>query len=159
MAEHDDLIAAVTELAAPIADRHEVELLDVVVKGPRGRRLVRITLDLIDPEAEGDLDVDTIASVTRELSKALDESDPIDGRYTFEVTSPGTDRPLRSPRDFRRNLGRDVRIERDLGADEREELTGRLAAASEDQITLEIDGQDHDVPLGTITSARVVLPW
>ena len=159
MAEHDDLIAAVTELAAPIAERHQVELLDVVVKGPRGRRLVRITADLADPESEGDIDVDTIASLTRELSKALDESDPIDGRYTFEVTSPGTDRPLRRPRDFRRNVGREVRVERDLGADEREELTGRLAAASDDQITLEIDGEDHDVPLGTITSARVVLPW
>ena len=159
MAESEDLEATVRDLAAPIAERLDVELLEVVVKGPRGRRLVRITADLADPTAEGDVDVDTIATLSRELDAALDDADPIPGRYTLEVTSPGTDRPLSTARDFRRNLGRDVRLDRLVQPDSREEITGALRAVSDDSLTLDIGDDELVVPLREVERAHVVLPW
>ncbi|MFP4635606.1 MAG: ribosome maturation factor RimP [Nitriliruptoraceae bacterium] len=159
MAETDDLSATVRDLAAPIASRLGLELLDVVVKGPRGRRLVRLTADLADPDAEGEVDVDTIAALSRELESVLDDADPIPGRYTLEVSSPGIDRPLSSPRDFRRNLGRDVRVDRLVEPDSREQATGTLISVSDDSLTLDIGDSELVVALDEVERAHVVLPW
>lgn len=159
MAETDDLSATVRDLAAPIASRLGLELLDVAVKGPRGRRLVRLTADLDDPDAEGEVDVDTIATLSRELESALDDADPIPGRYTLEVTSPGIDRPLSSPRDFRRNIGRDVRVDRRVHPDAHEQATGRLLSVSDDSLTLDIGDSELVVALDEVERAHVVLPW
>ncbi|MFW5934090.1 MAG: ribosome maturation factor RimP [Actinomycetota bacterium] len=159
MAETDDLSATVRDLAAPIASRLGLELLDVIVKGPRGRRLVRLTADLADLDAEGEVDVDTIATLSRELESVLDDADPIPGRYTLEVTSPGIDRPLSSPRDFRRNLGREVRVDRLVQPDSHEQATGTLISVSDDSLTLDIGDSELVVALDEVERAHVVLPW
>ena len=154
--EHD-LAGRITALAAPEAEGLDVELVEVEVRGASGSRVVRLVAD-----AEGGLDVDRIAALSRQVGDLLDAQDVIDGRYTLEVTSPGVDRPLRSPRDFQRNLGRDVRIVRSREAidrGEKGEVVGRLAQASEDQLQLAVDGDELVVPLADVDHAKVVLPW
>lgn len=156
-AGESDLAGRITALAAPKALDLDVDLIDVEVKGSRGSRVVRLVAD-----AEDGLDVDRIAALSREVGDALDAEDLIPGRYTLEVTSPGVDRPLRSLRDFDRNLDRDVRIVRTREAidrGEKGELVGRLTTATEDELTLTVDGTDLVVPLGDVEHGKVVLPW
>jgi ribosome maturation factor RimP len=159
MARSDEaqLPARVHGLAADAADPLDVEILDVKVKGQRGRRLVRVTADRIDPAA--DLYVDTIARLSRRLGDLLDEQDVIAGAYTLEVTSPGADRPLTRVRDFQRNVGRDVRIVRAADREGPPEVTGTLVAVDDDEVTLEIDGGPVTVSLDDVDHGRVVLPW
>lgn len=153
-----DLPGRVAALAGPVADAQEVELVDVEVKGQGSRRLVRVVAD-----ADGGLDVDRIASLSRAVGDVLDAEDVIPGGYTLEVTTPGADRPMRSPRDFRRNVGREVRIVRTKEAaqapDVKGEVRGTLVAVDDDGVTVDVSGDTQVVPLGEIDHGKVVLPW
>ncbi len=148
------LAAAVRELAVPAVDELGAELVEVEVKGQRGRRIVRVVVD-----GDEGIDVDVIAEVSRRLSEGLDEDDElIVGAYTLEVTSPGVDRPLTEARHFRRNVGRQVLVvhRRDSSTTETQ---GKLAEASDDEITVNVKGRMAKIPLDSIERAKVVLPW
>ncbi len=73
-----------------------VELVDIEHNGA----IVRVVLD--EP---GGIGLDRLTEITRRLSKVLDEADPIAARYTLEVSSPGVERPLRTPRHFAAVVG------------------------------------------------------
>jgi ribosome maturation factor RimP len=153
-----DLPTRIAELATPLADAEGIELVDVEVKGQRNRRVVRLVAD-----AEGGLDVDRIAALSRAVGDLIDEHDVVPGSYTLEVTSPGADRPLRTARDFRRNIGRDVRVTRTEAAaqtpERKGELTGTLVGADDEAITIEVQGSEHRIELTEIDYGKVVLPW
>ncbi|MFA9444724.1 ribosome maturation factor RimP [Egicoccus sp. AB-alg6-2] len=144
----------IQELASPLADELEVELVDVEVKGQGARRLVRLIAD-----AEGGLDVDVIATLSRRVGAALDEADVIPSSYTLEVTSPGVDRPLRQPRDFARNVGREVRVIRREDIEGAREATGTVVTVDASGVTLDADGAEVVVAFDDIDHGKVVLPW
>jgi ribosome maturation factor RimP len=151
----NDLAGRIATLATPVADELGVDLVDVEVKGQRGSRVVRLVADAPDG-----LGVDRIAELSRRVGDAID--DLVDGRYTLEVTSPGVDRPLRSTRDFVRNLDRQVRLVRTREAIDRGaagEVTGTLTAADDAALTLEVAGETVIVALDDVDHGKVVLPW
>ena len=75
----------VRDLALPLLDDRHLDLYDVEMQGP----VLRVVVDS-PPGSGGGLDLDVLADATRAVSRALDEADPITGRYTLEVTSPGS---------------------------------------------------------------------
>lgn len=152
-----DLRARVLGLVQPVTDAADVELVKLEVRGKRGSRIVRLVAD-----AEQGLDIDTIASLSRDVGDVLDETDVIPGGYTLEVTSPGVDRPLRTPRDLARNEGRDVRLIRNRAAidrGEKGEITGRLVGVTDEVLTLDVGDDRLDIPMQDLDYAKVVLPW
>jgi len=113
------------------------------------REVLRIYID----KANG-VDVEDCAAVSRRLSDALDQDESlIEGAYTLEVSSPGIDRPLKSTRDFERNLNQLLRITRETG----KPLTGTLTAVDEQNLTLSVKGVTDAVlvPRSEILSAKV----
>ena len=146
--EAEALRERVRSLVEPVLARHGAELVDLAVK--RGRtQLVRVIAD-----REGGIDLDTCAQVSNEVSRMLDADDPISGRYTLEVTSPGLDRPLRTPVDFRRALGRRVRIV--LAQSQHE---GTLEDVQDDRVRVTTDKGPVETPIAEIATAKIVLPW
>lgn len=155
----DELPERLAALARPVAADQDVDLVDVEVKGPRNRRMVRLVADAV-----GGLDIDRIAELSRAVGDAID--DVVPGSYTLEVTSPGTDRPLRTLRDFERNLGREVRVQRTQSAAESApgEVTGTVQTVThgddaEGTVHLDVAGDEVVVPIGDVDHAKVVLPW
>ena len=150
----DDLPGRLVALAEPVAEAQGIDLVDVEVKGPRNRRVVRLVAD-----AEGGLDIDRIATLSRAVGDVID--DVVPGSYTLEVTSPGTDRPQRRVRDFQRNVGRDVRVQRtqQAAADAPGEVTGTIVGTSDDAVRLDVDGDEVVVPIADVDHAKVQLPW
>ncbi len=147
-AEEARLEERVRSLVEPVLGRHGAALVEVAVR--RGRtRLVRIVAD-----RAGGIDLDTCARVSEELSRMLDADDPIAGSYTLEVTSPGLGRPLRTAEDFRRVLGRKVRV-----VLARSQCEGTLEEVGEDRIRVATDRGAVDVPLDEIAKAKELLPW
>lgn len=117
-------------------------VLEEVVVTPAGRRrVVRVVIDRA-LEVTGDvtqtlssLSLDEIASATRTVSDALDESDLLGEQpYTLEVTSPGVSRPLTEASHFRRNVGRLVVVTPRDG----DPVTGRIVRAGVDDLTVRI---------------------
>ena len=121
---------------------------DVEVAGHGTRKVVRLTVDL--PDGPGGVTSDQIGDVSRAVSSAMDEHDPVDGTYTLEVSTPGTDRPLTEPRHFRRAVGRLLDL---TTADGRR--TARLTAVEGDTLQLTDEQGTHVVSLADVTRARV----
>lgn len=123
---------ALHSLADPIVAALGCDLEGVSIRQAGKRRLVRVVVD-----HDGGLSLDLVAQVSRELSRALDESDVLgQAAYVLEVTSPGVDRPLTAPRHWSRAVGRLVAATLRSG----EKLTGRVRSADESAAVLDVDG-------------------
>ena len=119
---------------------------------PQGRGgLLRIFID-----REGGVTVDDCEKVSRQVSGVLDVEDPIPGAYTLEVSSPGLDRPLRKPADFARFVGAQARIDLSLPIEGRRRFSGTLKGCEAEEVSIEVDGVLHRLPLSNISKARLV---
>jgi ribosome maturation factor RimP len=123
----------VREIVLPLLPAHDVELYDLEVSGP----LVRVIVD-----RQGGVDLGVLASVTRAVSRALDDADPIVNRYTLEVTSPGVERPLRTPEQFQRAVGEVVKVKTTPEATGDRRVQGELVKADDSGITVRPDPAD-----------------
>ncbi|HYY81747.1 MAG TPA: ribosome maturation factor RimP [Actinomycetes bacterium] len=139
----------VQELAGRAAADHGVEVLEATLRRQGRAQVLSVVLDADEP-----VEADVVEAVTKDLSRALDQDDPLPGSYTLEVTTPGLDRPLRSGRDFRRQRGHQVRVVREGSS-----VQGTVLGADDQQVTLEVDGRPLRVPLSDVVRGRVVLPW
>lgn len=142
----------------PIAERHGLDLIEVEVKGGGGRRLVRVVVD-----RKGGVDVSSCQAVSEQLSQELDaaDPDPVQGSYALEVTSPGTNRPLRDRAAFERVEGLEVLVHRARDGDAPVQVTGTVVAAHEDAVELDVDSEDEPmrVPYDEVVKATQKLPW
>ncbi|MEL7061459.1 MAG: ribosome maturation factor RimP [Acidobacteriota bacterium] len=134
------------------------------------QRTLRVFLDRA--EDEGGVTIDHCSDVSRELSALLDAHDFGRNRYVLEVSSPGLDRELYGPRDYRRFVGHLTRVTRVDGDGRKETIVGRLIAFDDDadgaRVTIQPDdptsaqragdsdaAQQLIVPLDTIQKARL----
>ena len=146
-AQARDTLAALLE---PLITEAGFDLEDVTVSAAGRRSLVRIVVD-----ADGGIDLDAVALVSRVISDALDTADVANsgvlaGSYVLEVTSPGVDRPLSEPRHWRRARGRRVTVS--AGGPS---LTGRVLDTSDVGVTLDVDGATHAVAWSDLGAGRV----
>jgi ribosome maturation factor RimP len=114
----------VQELADRVATGHGVEVLELDLRGQGRGRVLRVVLDAEEP-----VEADVVELVSKDLSRALDEADPVAGRYTLEVSTPGLSRPLHTRRDFRRQRGHEVSIVRSTAPHAGSTGEGRTVAA------------------------------
>lgn len=112
----------VSELAHPVAEKHGCELWDVEYVKEAGGWFLRVYID-----RPGGVSIDHCEAVSRELGDLLDEADPVPGSYTFEVSSPGAERPLRRPEDFQRYMGEAVSVRLYQARDGKKEFVGKLS--------------------------------
>nr|BCX00351.1 MAG: ribosome maturation factor RimP [Bacteroidota bacterium] len=107
-------------------------LVEVAVRGFRNGRVVTIYVD-----TERGITADECAALSLEVEQRLDLEDFIEGRYRLEVSSPGVDRPLQWPWQYRKNVGRLLRVRR-LGPEGRTDtLLGRIQEADEYGVMLQ----------------------
>ena len=145
------IVDRVRQLVAPLAAAASVDLYDVEHHGG----VVRVLVD-----ADGGIDLDAIARLSRSVSRALDDHDVIPGRYTLEVSSPGLERPLRTPEHFRRVTGSDVKVKTQADFDGPRRLTGTLEAVGDDGVELRSsDGATFWIAYEQLASARTVFEW
>lgn len=119
MAKVAEMAAA---LAAPLAVENGCSLWDVEYLKEAGEWYLRVYID-----KEGGVSIDDCVAVTRPLSDALDEADPIEGSYTLEVSSAGADRVLKRPEHFAAFLGSEVELRLYRVVDGRKDHVGELA--------------------------------
>jgi ribosome maturation factor RimP len=140
----------VLELAERAALTHGVEVLELKLRGQGRGRVLSVILDADDP-----VEADVVERVSKDLSRALDQADPLPGSYTLEVTTPGLGRPLQTARDFRRQRGHEVSIVRG----DAPSVRGVVLNADDQAVTLDVDGSEVQVPLSDVVRGKVVLPW
>lgn len=148
----------VRDLAEAVARRRSLRLWDVEFGGRPGSSVVRVFVH----GGEGDgVDLDTVAKVSEEISRALDLKDPIPGRYTLEVSSPGLERTLRKPEHYQRSIGDKAVIKTtEIVVGNSHRIEGTIREAEPEHVVLELeDGQKVEVPYERIKSAKTVFEW
>jgi ribosome maturation factor RimP len=145
------VVDRVRALVSPLLADLGLEIYDLEHTGG----VLRVTVD-----REGGVDLDTIALATRIVSRELDHSDPIPGRYTLEVTSPGLERTLRTPTHFAGAVGTVVTVRTRPETEGERRAKGELVAADDRGITVKQgDGVERFVPYDDIERARTVFEW
>jgi ribosome maturation factor RimP len=149
-------------------DRQLLELLDPVAEAA-GYAIVRLRLmggngkarrlQIMAEDAEGEMNVEDCAALSRAISEVLDAADPIDGDYTLEVSSPGIDRPLTRLKDFETYAGYEARLELDRLADGRKRFKGGLVGVEDGAVALNAEGETDTIliPFTWISEAKLVL--
>jgi ribosome maturation factor RimP len=149
-------------------DRQLLELLDPVAEAA-GYAIVRLRLmggngkarrlQIMAEDAEGEMNVEDCAALSRAISEVLDAADPIDGDYTLEVSSPGIDRPLTRLKDFETYAGYEARIELDRLAENRKRFKGVLAGVQDGDVAIDLEGEAETalIPFAWISDAKLVI--
>ncbi len=150
-------------LADPISDLG-AELVDVEFTGGT----LRVLVDIEHEPLTGGVDTTTLASINRAIGPILDDDDPIPGRYTLEVSSPGVERRLARPDHYRRAVGENVVVKLAGGAREHRRIKGELLEASEDRFVVRVnerDGADladpelETIAYGDVDRTKTVFEW
>lgn len=144
----------VRTLIEPIVTDLALELYDCEFAGGT----LRVVIDT-PPGSAGGVDMEQLALATRLVSRELDHSDPIPGRYTLEVSSPGLERTLKRPEHFRRELGKVVSVRLHKPLDGRRRLEGLLLSTLENGVVIRTETSDVEVPFDLIERARTVFVW
>ncbi len=135
----------VSELIGPVIAGMSLDLVDVEFAGG----ILRVTVD----QPGGGITTDALAEVNHAVGPLLDLEDPVPGRYTLEVSSPGLSRKLRTPDHFQRSVDEVVVCKFPPGGEVRR-VKGTLTSAGDDSFTLlvtEVDGVDRDPAPQTIS--------
>jgi ribosome maturation factor RimP len=138
---------------SPILEARGLDLVDVELHG------AQLTVFV---DREGGIGLDELGDATRDVSAALDDIDPLPGRYTLSVSSPGLERRLRTPAHFARAVGETVTIRIDAGTADVRRITGTLESADESGCTVsgpEVPDGEIRIAYDQIERARTVFEW
>lgn len=139
------------EALEPQATAHNLEIVTVEVVGSRKAPTIRVYLD-----CEGGIGFDELAASQKWVGELMDELDPFPGAYTLEVSSPGIDRPLRTPQHFERFAGEKVQVTLMQPHEGRAKWTGILKGMKEGAVLVEVEGQEFALPFERIKKAHVI---
>jgi len=152
------VVEQVRSVAIRVAASYGLEIFDVQFRREAPGMILRVQIDRPGPaaSAEESVSVEDCARVSRDLSAILDVEDVVPTAYTLEVSSPGLDRPLRRPDDYRRFAGRRAKVVVRERVDGQGFFKGRLGGVDGAEVVIEADdGRTHRVPLNLITRAHL----
>ncbi len=107
-------------------------------------------------DSDKGIEVDDCARVSRQLSAVLDVEDPIKGKYTLEVSSPGMDRRLFTREQFEAWKGADVKVSLRTPYEGRKRFKGLLCGIEEDDVVVRSGDEEYLFPLEDIDRANVI---
>jgi ribosome maturation factor RimP len=142
------------------------ELVELDRAGDRRRPILRVAVDRPDsvPGQPG-VSLEDCTAVSRALEPWLDELESLPKNYVLEVSSPGVERPLVRPRDWRRFAGQEVALRgKQPLAGKAKRLEGTLLGVVEgeggERASLRLEsGEEVQVPLAEVDRANLVYRW
>ncbi|NVK86317.1 MAG: ribosome maturation factor RimP [Cytophagia bacterium] len=151
-----------TESIKELAERHLKDdsffIVDVISKGVTGKTKILVLLD-----GDKGVNIDDCALLSRQLAEDIELEDLIDVAYILEVSSPGLDHPLSSIRQYRKNVGRRLKVKLTSGS----MLEGALNAVTEEAIILAAERKENkktlieekEINLSEIEKANVLVSF
>lgn len=134
----------------PVVVEYGCELVEIQLVQRKANALVRVLVD-----KAGGVTIDDCTSVSHQVSYLLDANDPLESRYTLEVSSPGLDRPLVTQADFRRKIGETVRVFLQGEAGNRE-MVGEIAQVDDRTLTLKTGDGEERCLLSDIIKGKII---
>jgi len=151
--QRESLKARITSLAEQAAASMGMEVVLVEIKGGGNRSIVRAFID-----QPGGISLSDCERYSKRFSVLLDVEDWIPFSYVLEVSSPGLDRPLVKEGDFRRFVGREVKMRLRVPAAGQRNFRGRILSVTEGRLMLELaEGKHIEIVLTDVEKANLVV--
>lgn len=138
------------ELIEPIVADLGIELFDLEFSASH----LTVTVD-----RPGGIDMEAVASATRAISRMLDEVDPVPGKYTLEVSSPGLERTLRTPEHFAWAVDQQVAIKTVPSVEGDRRVKGTIRSADDRSVVIATPDGERTLAYDDIEKARTVFEW
>lgn len=142
------------DISMPILEKYNFEFVDAEYKKEGGQWYLRLFID-----KEGGITIDDCQLVSEILSDKLDEIDPIDHSYILEVSSPGIDRPLKTERDYKRNLNKELEIKFYDSYDGKKTIEATLLDFDDEKVKLDYKGKEIEVDKKAIAIMRPLIKF
>jgi len=135
--------------------RAGAQVIDLVIRGEKGTRVVEVFVD-----SEAGVSSDLCSTISKEVSAVLDKSDFVRGAYRLDVSSPGIERPLRFPWQYRKHVGRTLQVKSRAGGAAGTNA-GVLLAVEADGIVIQAGKKDpaRRILFADMLEARVKAQW
>ena len=145
--------AQLKEAILPILEEEALELIELnfIVHGRSS------TLRLLVDRKEGGINLGDCARLNTRIGAVLDEANLLAERYILEVSSPGLDRPLVTPRDYARCINRKARFFLSEPIKGKVELQGEIKQASEESVLVEVECETIEIPLAKVGKAKQII--
>ena len=141
----------ISDLIAPTIQALELELWGVEHIKQGKHSVLRVYIN----HADG-IDVDDCARVSKQISSLLDVEDPISGEYNLEVSSPGAERPLFTIDQYAQFVGEQISLRLHTPVEGRRKFKGSIIKVEEDNIHLQLDGNEIVLPISAVDKANIV---
>jgi len=149
---HLVMVEDLRRAADRVAEQSGLEVVELSLRGPSRRRLLRVDIDRPGPEG---VNLDDCRRFSLELGQLIDETNLIPGQHSIEISSPGVDRPIRSADDIRRNVGRRVVVNTIEPVHGSHCVRGVLVSGDETEMVLSEGGEERlRIPLELVEKAR-----
>jgi len=158
LATETGVAARVAAVIEPVIEDLGFRLVRVRITGESGA-----TMQIFAEREDGTLTINDCVAITKIISPILDVEDPVAGRYTLEVSSPGIDRPLVRPVDFVRYSGLEARIELSQPIEGQKRFRGIIEGFEDGEVRLEMDIKGYDraqivgLPFHAIQDAKLIM--
>ncbi len=146
---------AFLNLSETVTRRHGAEVIEIVLRGDKMRRVVELYVD-----SEAGVSLGLCQEISKSLIQEIDTTALAPGTYRLEVSSPGIDRPLKFPWQYRKHSGRKVEVSwnEETG---KQSGTGKLLSVDNDGIVFQPDkgAEERHIAFGSIIETRIKTPW
>ncbi|RST75515.1 ribosome maturation factor RimP [Siminovitchia acidinfaciens] len=146
----------VEELAAPILEEMQLELVDIEYVKEGKNWFLRLFID-----KENGVDIEECGIVSEQLGEKLDELDPIPHNYFLEVSSPGAERPLKKADDIRKAIGKQVNVKTYEPIDGEKEFEGKLTEFNGETLKIDVKiktrTKTFEIPFEKVAKARLAV--
>lgn len=156
----------VLAIVEPVLASHGVDGVELEWRGDKDGKVLVLSIEKPGTQRTGDgITIDLCSEISRELSAAFDETDVIGGRYRLEVGSPGVERRLYLPDDYRRFAGQEIKVTLSTPSEidgflGQKTIRGTLFGFDEGgRVVLETDHGQITLSLDEISNARLVFNW
>ncbi|MBA4311325.1 MAG: ribosome assembly cofactor RimP [Chlorobiaceae bacterium] len=147
-------IDKIRKLIEPVVEADGAFIIDIEIHGGKEGKSLQVYID-----TDSGISTQMCASISRDLSKLIDEENIFTSRYYLVVSSPGLDRPLKYFRQYRKNIGRTLKLK--VKTDNKiENIQGVLSNVFDEEITIKnSDSEEQNVKFSSIVEAIVETPW
>jgi ribosome maturation factor RimP len=151
----NETVSEIERLIDPILKEKSLELVDLEYKSEGKGKVVRVFID-----KQGGVNVDDCSAVSRELSILLDVHDVIQSSYNLEISSPGLTRQLKKPEDFRKSIGKKLKLKLASPINKQYVLRNVILNGFVDNtISIEYEGKNYDITLNNLVKANLELDF
>ena len=149
-----ELMKKLNAMCDELSQSLNYDLVDVEYVKEFGSYYLRVYID-----KEGGITLDDCQNMSELLSERLDKDDPIETAYYLEVSSPGLDRPLKTDKDLKRNLGKDIEVSLYKPLDNRKKYEGNLMDFTGEKIIIEVNENLIEIPKDAISVTKLALKF